>query len=185
MTAPIRVTALCGSLRKASYNAAALRVAIDVAPQGMTITPAEIGDLPLYNDDIKQQGFPAPVQRLGKAILEADALLIVTPEYNFSIPGVLKNAIDWVSRMQPQPFDGKPVAIMGAAMGPLGTGRAQYDLRKMLVYLNAHTVNKPEVFIGMAQNKFDAEGKLTDETTRGFIKQLTEALAAWTIKLRG
>lgn len=185
MTAPIRVAALCGSLRKASYNAAALRVAIDVAPAGMTIVPQDIGDLPLYNDDLKAQGFPAPVQRLGKAILEADAVLIVTPEYNFSVPGVLKNAIDWVSRMQPQPFDGKPAAIMGAAMGPLGTGRAQYDLRKMLVYLNAHTVNKPEVFIGMAQNKFDAEGKLTDETTRGFIKQLTEALAAWTIKLRG
>lgn len=185
MTAPIRVAALCGSLRKASYNAAALRVAIEVAPPGMAVTPAEIGDLPLYNDDIKQQGFPTPVERLGKALREADAILFVTPEYNFSIPGVLKNAIDWVSRLQPQPFDAKPVAIMGAAMGPLGTGRAQYDLRKMMVFLNAFPVNKPEVFIGMAQTKFDADGRLTDQPTREFIQKLMESLQAWTLKLRG
>jgi chromate reductase len=185
MTAPIRVAALCGSLRKASYNAAALRVAIEVAPAGMTVTTAEIGDLPLYNDDIRQQGFPAPVERLGTALREADAILFVTPEYNFSIPGVLKNAIDWVSRLQPQPFDAKPVAIMGAAMGPLGTGRAQYDLRKMMVFLNAFPVNKPEVFIGMAQTKFDADGKLTDQPTREFIQKLMVSLQAWTQKLRG
>lgn len=184
MSDPIRVAALCGSLRKASYNMMALRTAIEVAPAGMTITPAEIGDLPLYNDDIRQQGFPAPAARLGKALGEADAILIVTPEYNFSIPGVLKNAIDWVSRLQPQPFDGKPVAIMGAAMGPLGTGRAQYDLRKMMVFLNAYPVNKPEVFIGMAQNKFDAEGKLTDQPTREFIQKLLVALQAWTAQLK-
>ncbi|WP_370152199.1 NADPH-dependent FMN reductase [Ferrovibrio sp.] len=184
-TTDIRVAALCGSLRKDSYNAAALRAAIELAPAGMTIRPAPVGDLPLYNDDIRQAGYPEPVARLRQALGEADAVLFVTPEYNFSIPGVLKNAIDWASRPPSQPFDGKPVAIMGAATGVIGTARAQYHLRQMMVFLNAFPVNKPEVFIGQAASKFDAGGNLTDQPTRDIIAQLLAALQAWTLKLRG
>lgn len=184
MTALIRVAALCGSLRKESYNAAALRYAIEAAPEGMTIVPAEIGDLPHYNDDIRQEGYPASAERLRKALAEADAVLFVTPEYNFSVPGVLKNAIDWASRPPKPPFEGKPVAIMGASGGQVGTARAQYDLRKMLVFLNAFPVNKPEVFINFAANKFSAEGVLTDETARDLIKKLLIALQDWTNKMR-
>ncbi|WP_341702935.1 NAD(P)H-dependent oxidoreductase [Ferrovibrio sp.] len=184
-TTDIRVAALCGSLRKDSYNAAALRAAIELAPAGMTIRPAPVGDLPLYNDDIRQAGYPEPVARLRQALGEADAVLFVTPEYNFSVPGVLKNAIDWASRPPSQPFDGKPVAIMGAATGVIGTARAQYHLRQMMVFLNAFPVNKPEVFIGQAASKFDAGGNLTDQPTRDIIAQLLAALQAWTLKLRG
>jgi chromate reductase len=185
MTAPIRVAALCGSLRKASYNAAVLRYAIEAAPAGMTVAPAEIGDLPHYNDDIRADGYPPVVERLRKALSEADAVLFVTPEYNFSVPGVLKNAIDWASRPPHPPFDGKPVAIMGASTGQVGTARAQYDLRKMMVFLNAYPVNKPEVFINLAANKFSADGALTDETARDLIKKLLVSLQEWTDRLRG
>lgn len=185
MPAQIRVAALCGSLRKESYNAAALRAAIELVPTGMTITPVEIGDLPLYNDDIRAQGYPADVERMRAALSAADAILFATPEYNFSVPGVLKNAIDWASRPPSQPFDGKPVAIMGAATGPVGTARAQYHLRQMMVFLNAFPVNKPEVLINLAAGKFDAAGKLTDQPTRDFIQQLLVALQAWTARLKG
>jgi chromate reductase len=185
MTTNVRVAAFCGSLRKASYNAAVLRYAIENAPAGMTITPTEIGDLPHYNDDVRAEGYPAPVERMRKALSEADAILFVTPEYNFSVPGVLKNAIDWASRPPNPPFDGKPVAMMGASTGQIGTGRAQYDLRKMMVFLNAFPVNKPEVFINLAANKFSADGTLTDEVARDLIKKLLVSLQAWTEKLRG
>lgn len=185
MTAPIRVAALCGSLRRASYNAAALRYAIKVAPAGMTITPAEIGDLPHYNDDIRAEGYPPAAGRLRQALSEADAILFVTPEYNFSVPGVLKNALDWASRPPNPPFDSKAVAIMGVSGGQVGTARVQYDLRKMMVFLNAFPVNKPEVFINFAANKFSEDGELTDETAQDLIKKLLISLQQWTLKLRG
>jgi len=181
---PIRVVGISGSLRAASYNTAALKAAIALAPEGMTIETAEIGDLPHYNDDVRLQGYPAEVQRFRDQLTAADAVLFVTPEYNYSIPGVLKNAIDWASRAPSQPFDGKPVAIMGASMGVLGTARAQYQLRQMLVFLNAFPVNKPEVMIGTAQNRFDEAGRLTDEATAGFIRDLLASLATWTNRLR-
>lgn len=180
----MRVLGISGSLRKASYNTAALRAARELAPAGMLIEQAEIGGIPLYDEDLRAAGLPAAVERLRAQIRAADAVLLVTPEYNYSIPGVLKNAIDWASRQPDQPFDGKPVAIMGATGGLLGTARAQYHLRQMLVFLNAFPVNKPEVFIGQAASKFDAEGRLTDETTRGFIRQLLEALEQWTARLQ-
>ncbi len=181
---PITVLGISGSLRKASYNAMALRVAQKLAPAGVTIETFDIAPIPLYNEDVYAAGFPAPVERLRAKIKAADALLIVTPEYNYSVPGVLKNAIDWASRPPDQPFHEKPLAIMGASPGALGTGRAQYHLRQSLVFLNALPINKPEVLIGHCTQKFDAEGELTDEATRNYVKLLVESLAAWTRRLK-
>lgn len=181
----MKVVGLSGSLRRGSYNTAALRAAQELAPAGMTIEVGEIGDLPLYNDDVRVAGYPPAVERLRSQLAAADALLLVTPEYNYSIPGVLKNAIDWASRPPDQPFDGKPVAIMGASPGLFGTARAQYHLRQMLVFLNAIPLNKPEVMIAQANAKFDESGRLTDEPTREFIRKLLLALSDWTTRLRG
>jgi chromate reductase len=180
----MKIVGLSGSLRKGSYNSAALRAAQALVPEGTTIEIAEIGDLPLYNDDVRVAGYPAPVERLRRQLTEADAVLFVTPEYNYSVSGVLKNAIDWASRPPNQPFDGKPVAIMGASGGLFGTARAQYHLRQMLIFLNAYPVNKPEVMIGQAQTKFDEAGNLTDEATREFIRTLLVSLVAWTERLK-
>jgi len=180
----LKVLGISGSLRKGSFNTMALRAAQGLAPAGMTIETAEVGNLPLYNDDIRAAGYPPVVQAFRDKIAAADALLFVTPEYNYSISGVLKNAIDWGSRPPSQPFDGKPVAIMGASGGVLGTARAQYHLRQMCVFLNMLPVNKPEVMIGQAQTRFDAAGNLTDETTRGLVKQLLESLRDWTLVLK-
>ena len=176
----VRVLGICGSLRKASFNRATLNTAIELKPAGMTVEIAEIGDIPLYNEDVRAQGFPPPVERLRQQIAAADALLFVSPEYNYSMSGVLKNAIDWASRPPDQPFAGKPCAIMGAGAGMAGTARAQYDLRRSCVFLDMHPVNKPEVLIGQAQTKFDANGRLTDEAARGFIRDLMAALENWT-----
>ncbi|HEY3910302.1 MAG TPA: NADPH-dependent FMN reductase [Stellaceae bacterium] len=181
----IVVLGICGSLRKGSYNMATLRTAIELKPPGMTIKVAEIGTIPLYNEDVRAQGFPPPVEVLRQQIKAADAALFVTPEYNYSMPGVLKNAIDWASRPPDQPFAGKPVAIMGAGAGMAGTARAQYDLRRSCVFLDMHPVNKPEVLIGQAQTKFDASGRLTDEAGRGFIRDLLVALEQWTRQIGG
>ena len=176
----ITVLAICGSLRKASYNMAALRTAIEMKPPGMTIEIADIAAIPLYNEDLRIQGFPPPVETLRQQIKAADALLFVTPEYNYSMSGVLKNAIDWASRPPDQPFAGKPAAIMGAAAGMAGTARAQYDLRRACVFLDIHPINNPEVLIGQAQTKFDADGRLLDEAARGFIRDMLVALDGWT-----
>lgn len=174
----MKVLGICGSLRQASTNAMALRAAQKLAPPGMEIAIADISAIPLYNDDIRGSGGaePAAVAELKAQVRAADAVLLVSPEYNFSVPGVLKNVLDWLSRPPEPPFDGKPVAIMGASGGPLGTARGQYHLRQVLVYMNTFTVNKPEVFIGNAQTKFDAQGQLTDETTAKFITDLLLSL---------
>ena len=176
----ITVLGICGSLRAGSYNKATLRTAIELKPPSMTIETADIGSIPLYNEDVYAQGFPPPVEKLRAQIAAADALLFVTPEYNYTISGVLKNAIDWASRPPDQPFAGKPVAMMGAGAGMAGTARAQYDLRKCCVFLDMHPVNRPEVLIGQAHTKFDAQGRLTDEAARGFIRDLLVALEKWT-----
>lgn len=179
-TKEITVLGICGSLRKASYNMAALRAAAELKPPGMTIVVADIAAIPLYNEDVRAQGFPSPVETLRRQIKEADALLFACPEYNYSMSGVLKNAIDWASRPPDQPFAGKPAAIMGAGAGMAGTARAQGDLRRSCVFLDIHPINKPEVLIGQAQTKFDAEGRLLDEAAKGFIRDMLAALAAWT-----
>jgi chromate reductase len=180
MAEQINVLGFAGSLRQASFNRAALRAAIELAPEGMTVETFDLAPIPVYNEDVKQQGFPPPVQKFRDKIRAADALLIVTPEYNYSIPGVLKNAIDWASRPPEQPFEGKPIAIMGASPGRLGTARAQYHLRQCFVFLNGLVMNKPEVMIGGAPQMFDDQLKLTDEATRDFVAKLLVSLADWT-----
>ena len=174
----MKVIGISGSLRAGSYNTLALRAAQALAPAGMEIELAAIDDIPMFNDDLRAGGEPAAVAALKARIRAADAVLLATPEYNFSIPGVLKNMLDWMSRPPEPPFDGKPVAILGASPGPLGTARVQYDLRKVLVYMNTFTVNKPEVFIGQCASKFDAEGRLIDEASRKFVADLLVALRA-------
>jgi chromate reductase, NAD(P)H dehydrogenase (quinone) len=150
----------------------------------MTRETFDIAPIPVYNEDVRQHGFPPPVEDLRRRVEQADGLLIVTPEYNYSIPGVLKNAIDWASRPPDQPFDGKPIAIMGASPSLLGTARAQYHLRQCFIFLNAHVLNRPEVMITQAANKFDAEGNLVDGPTGDFITALLTAFKAWTLRMR-
>jgi chromate reductase len=176
----IKVLGICGSLRKGSFNMAALRTAIELRPTGMTVEVADISQIPLYNEDVRQQGFPPPVQKLREQIAAADALLFACPEYNYSMSGVLKNAIDWASRPPDQPFAGKPCAILGAAAGMAGSARAQGDLRRSMVFLDMHPLNKPEVLIGQAQTKFDENGNLADEAAKGFIRDMMAALDRWT-----
>ncbi|RAI61075.1 NADPH-dependent FMN reductase [Roseicella frigidaeris] len=182
---PVKVLGLCGSLRRGSLNAAALRAARELAPPGLELTIFEgLREIPPYDDDLRHDGYPPPVQALRDGIRAADAVLIATPEYNYSVPGVLKNAIDWASRPPEQPFEGKPVGIMGASPGAIGTARAQYHLRQSFVFLNALVLNRPEVMIGQATSRFDAEGRLTDEKTREFVQSLLVALRDWTLRLR-
>jgi len=181
---PISVLGFAGSLRQNSFNRAALRAAIELAPAGMTIETFDLAPIQPYNEDVKQRGFPPPEHEFREKIRAADALLIVTPEYNRSISGVLKNAIDWASRPPDQPFDGKPTAIFGASPGTVATAVAQYDLRRCLGVLNALVMNTPSVMIGQAAEKFDAQGRLTDETTRGLIGKLLGALVEWTHRHR-
>ncbi|MHB8404470.1 MAG: NADPH-dependent FMN reductase [Gammaproteobacteria bacterium] len=185
MPMSLKVIAFAGSLRKASYNRLALKAAMELQPAGMEIESFDIASIPIYNEDLREMGFPPVVETFREKIRAADALLMVTPEYNYSMPGVLKNAIDWASRPPDQPFNDKPAAIMGASGSLLGTVRAQYDLRRSCVFLNMHLINKPEVMIAQAHNKFDASGRLTDETTRKLIAELLVNLAAWTRRLSG
>ncbi|MGZ3338910.1 MAG: NADPH-dependent FMN reductase [Reyranella sp.] len=174
MSEPIKLVAFCGSLRKASFNRMALNAFIERLPTGTSAQIIEI-DWPLYNADIQAQGFPEKVQAAQKAMIEADGLVLVTPEYNYGPSGVLKNAIDWLSRMTPQPFAAKPIAMFGASGGVLGTARAQYQLRQIMVFLDGRPVNKPEVMIGAAQTRF-ADGKLTDEATGKLLAELGASL---------
>jgi chromate reductase, NAD(P)H dehydrogenase (quinone) len=176
MSEPIKLAAFCGSLRKASFNRLALQAFIERVPAGVTVETIEIGDWPLYDADLQASGFPDKVQAAQKTLMGADAVVIATPEYNYSVPGLLKNALDWLSRMQPQPFSGKTVGIIGASQGLLGTARMQYHLRQILVFLDAFALNRPEVMIGQAQNKF-VHGKLTDEATAKLLTDLGAALA--------
>jgi chromate reductase len=176
------VISICGSLRKGSYNRMVMKLLPGLAPSGLAIKEApSFAEFPLYNADIQDAtGFPAPVLALADAIRAADGVIFCTPEYNFSLPGGLKNAIDWVSRAPNQPFAGKPIAIESASPGPLGGGRVQYDLRRVMVFLDALTLNKPEIFIGSCASKFDeATGDLKDEATRNFLRQQLEAFATF------
>ena len=185
MSKPITILGIAGSLRKGSYNKAALRAAQQLAPDTCRIETFELDGIPPFNQD--DEGTPPPkVTALKQAIRAADAILFVTPEYNYSVPGVLKNAIDWASRPYgDSAWEGKPVAVMGAAGGPLGSARAQYHLRQIFIFLNMFPVNRPEVMIGTAQEKFDAQGNLTNEASKKLIRQLLDNLVAWTLRLRG
>jgi chromate reductase, NAD(P)H dehydrogenase (quinone) len=173
-----KVLAISGSLRMASTNTMALRAAQSLAPDDMQIEIADIAQIPMYNGDVHALGEPASVTALKDRIGAADAVLLASPEYNFSIPAVLKNALDWISRPPNMPFDGKPVAIMGVSPGQVGTARMQYHLRQVLVFMNAFTLNKPEVMINNSASKFDANGVLIDELSRKFVRDMLIALEA-------
>ncbi|MGH8534503.1 MAG: NADPH-dependent FMN reductase [Gammaproteobacteria bacterium] len=184
MSKPVHILGIAGSLRCGSYNRAALRAATQLVPEDATIDIFELDGIPAFNQD-EEQNPPAKVVELKARIREADAVLIVTPEYNYSVPGVLKNAIDWASRPYgDNAWSGKPAAIMGASVGTIGTARAQYHLRQMFVFLNVFPVNQPEVMIDNAVERFDAEGNLTDEATKDFIRQLLQNLVVWTRQLQ-
>jgi chromate reductase len=180
----MKILGICGSLRRNSFNMAALRACADLMPQGMTLQITSLSDIPMFNQDVFDQGLPAPVKRLRDEIAAADGLLIASPEYNFSVSGALKNAIDWASRPPNQSFQDKPVAIFSATTGPLGGPRNQYDLRRILVQLWAYPLPRPEVFIGNASTKFDAGGKLTDETTRKFLTDLLAGFRDWIDRMK-
>ncbi len=171
---------ISGSLRRQSLNTAALRACIKLVSAGDTLSLADISAIPLYNEEIREQGLPAPVMTLRDQILKADAILIATPEYNYSIPGVLKNAIDWASRPPSQPFEGKPIALISASPGGFGGARAQYHLRQVFIYLNGLILNRPEAMISAAHTKFDAQGELIDSATADQLRAVLTGLAEWT-----
>jgi chromate reductase len=175
----MKILGISGSLRKASYNTSLLRAAVSLVPDGVDVLLADISEIPVYNEDVRALGFPAAVEKFREDIRAADALLFVTPEYNYSVPGVLKNAIDWASRPPDQPFSGKPTGIMGASMSAGGTLRAQYHLRQVGVYLNLHFLNQPEVMVAAAQTRFDDQGKLTDDSTREHVRKFLAAFAGF------
>jgi chromate reductase len=169
----LNVLTICGSLRKGSYNAALARTLPSLAPEGMTIKPAPaFHTMPIYNHDIQDVGFPADVIAWADAIRAADGVIIVSPEYNWSIPGGLKNAIDWVSRLEEVPFKEKPVALQSCARGALGGARMQYQMRQSLTSIDAFLFNKPEIFVTFSAKKFDEKTlALTDQPTIDIVKQ--------------
>ena len=182
MAVELKVLTICGSLRKYSYNHALVRALPALAPAGMTFTEAPPYDtIPFYNQDIQDaDGFPAPVQALADAVRAADGVIIVTPEYNWTIPGALKNALDWVSRMKDQPFKEKPVALQSASGGPLGGSRMQYHMRQSLTYLNVFLFGTPEIFVSFAPTKFDKDTlELVDQPTKDIIKTQLAGFAAF------
>jgi chromate reductase, NAD(P)H dehydrogenase (quinone) len=184
-TANLRVLAIAGSLRANSFNLGLLRAAQEVALPEMTIEIYDIAAIPLFNQDLEAEGEPEPVAAFKAAIRRSHALLIATPEYNYGIPGVLKNAIDWASRPPGKSaLADVPVAIMGATPGTGGTARAQLQLRHILAATKALVLVQQEIFVAGAMQKFDNEGRLTDEETRKYIRKLLEALAGWTRRLR-
>jgi chromate reductase len=183
MPKPIRILGFAGSLRKDSYNKALLRAAGELMPKGVVFETFDLEGIPPFNQDLETQP-PGKVREFKSRIRAADALLIATPEYNYSIPGVLKNAIDWASRPYANNvFEGKPAAIMGASIGMMGTSRAQYHLRQCFVFLNVPTVNRPEVMVAFASEKIDANGKLKEEKTRKLIEELIQSLIALTERI--
>jgi len=185
MSDTIKVLGISGSLRKASWNTLALRAAIRLAPEGMEITTAEIRDIPFYDGDVEaESGIPEAAVAFREKIRAADALLIASPEYNASMPGVLKNALDWASRPPHQPMDGKPIAIFGASPGATGTIRGQAHLRQTLANVNGLVLVQPVVAIGNAAQRLDADANITDEATRKFVADMLVKLADWTRKLK-
>ncbi len=182
---PLVVCGLAGSLRQGSYNRALLRAAQELAPEGTEIRIFDrMAEIPPFNEDVEAEGDPEPVQALKRAIGEADALLVATPEYNHGVPGVLKNAIDWASRPPRESVpSGKPAAVLGASPGITGTARAQSQLRQAFVFTGTPVLPQPEILVYRAREKFDGNGRLTDGRTREFVGRLLEELADWTRRL--
>lgn len=176
----LHVVGIAGSLRKKSFNYALLLAARELAPAGLLIDVQGIGDLPLYNEDLETQGPLLAVEALRGAVGRAHGLLLVTPEYNHGVPGVLKNAVDWLSQPQRRSaLEGKPVAVMGASTGVAGTARSQSQLRQAFVLTNSPVMQQPEVLVGRAHEKFDATGRLTDPATRQFVAVFLAHLGQW------
>lgn len=171
------IVGIVGSLRTHSYNQALMNAFIEAAPHNVKIQLADISVLPFYNADIEDP-YPKSAQMLKDLLATADAFIIATPEYNRGVPAILKNAIDWMSRPSGSPFKGKPVLVVGASNGNIGTAVAQASLKNTLLHLDAHVLGKPEFYLGMAQDKFDENDKLTDEKTNEFIKKALEDLLA-------
>ena len=183
MSKPIIILGFAGSLRRNSYNKALLYAASELVPKDTKLEIFSLEGFPPFNQDLEDR-MPQKVKEFKAKIRAADALLIATPEHNYSVPGVLKNAIDWASRpYDDNSFEGKPVAVMSASPGMLGGARAQYHLRQVLVSLNMHAINRPEVIVASADEKIDEKGNLADEKTRKRIRQLLENLVDWTKKL--
>ncbi len=182
----MNIVTICGSLRKGSFNRMLMNALPAFAPSGMKLKEAPPFDgLPLYNADLHADGkFPALVTTLADGIRASDGVIIVTPEYNYTIPGALKNAVDWVSRLKDQPFKEKPVAIQSASGGPLGGARMQYHVRTMLVFLGAIAFNTPEIFVGSAPSKFNDKGELTDDATKDFLKKQLEGFAKFVERVK-
>ena len=179
----MRILGIPGSLRRLSYNRGMLLAARELAPDGIEIEITDLSPIPLYNGDVEAEGFPASVQALKTQIEASDALLFATPEYNHLVPGVLKNAIDWASR-PPNAFRRKPAAIMGASAGATGTARAQIALRQVLTAVECYVLPAPQVLVAGARDRFDSNGRLTDEHARENIRSLLEALPAWIDRFR-
>ena len=184
MNSKLKILGFAGSLRKASYNKSLLRAAANLMPEDTNLEIFDIDGIPAFNQDT-EKNMPEKVIDFKSKIREADAILISTPEYNYSVPGVLKNAIDSATRPYgDNPFNEKPVAIMSASVGMLGGARAQYHLRQIFVYLNMYPINLPEVIVPFAENKFDTNGNLVDENTQMFVRQLLQNLVNWTRKVK-
>jgi chromate reductase len=184
MEKQLLILGFAGSLRKGSYNKALLRAAAELLPKEATLEIFDLEGIPPFNQELESR-VPEKVKEFKAKIRAANAILIATPEHNYSVPGVLKNAIDWASRPHgDNSFEDKPAAIMSASTGMLGGARAQYHLRQIFVFLDMYPVNRPEVFVNFAGQKIDEQGKLTDETARNIIKQLLEALVALSKRLR-
>jgi chromate reductase len=182
--ADLKILGISGSLRKASFNTAALRACAELMPAGMKMTYARIDDLPLFNQDVFDAGLPEPAKRARAEIAAADGVLIASPEYNFSLTPALKNVIDWASRPPNQSWQDKPIAVFSCSGGPMGGARVQYDLRRILGQLWGHVLPRPEVFIGSAASKFDPQGRLTDETTRKFLTDLLTGFRDWILRMQ-
>ena len=178
----VKILGIAGSLRKGSLNKAALRSAVSLTPRNVTLETFDISSFPLFNQD-DENNPPEVIWQFQEQIRAADAILFATPEYNYSVPGVLKNAIDWASRPS-NAWEGKPVAMMSASIGMIGGARAQYHLRQMFVYLNMYALNRPEVIIPYAADKFDSAGNLTDQHTKAKIQELLKALSALAVQIR-
>ena len=182
MNNELKILGIAGSLRKGSFNKAALRSAVALRPSNVTLETFDISSFPLFNQD-DEKNPPEVIRQFKEKIRASDAILFATPEYNYSVPGVLKNAIDWASRPS-NAWEGKPVAIMSASVGMIGGARAQHHLRQMFVFLNMYALNRPEVIIPHAADKFDSAGNLTDQQTKEKIQELLKALSAWAVQRR-
>jgi len=181
---PLRILGIAGSLRRASFNRGLLRAAVEQTPAGAVIETFDLAPIPMYNEDVRTQGYPPAVAEFRAKLAAADALLIASPENNYSVPAVLKNALDWASRPPDQPLHQKPVAIMGASNGGFGTVRGQAALRVVFTAVESYVMIKPELFVSRAQDLTDADGNLTDPATRDKVKAHVEALIAWAQRMR-